>query len=118
VLIRGAATTVGATGAWAAGRLTGPYGRASTMGLAALIATQLGQTAWAGRRSPLVLATAAGSVAVLVTVVQTPGLSGFFGCTPLDPLSWMVVLGWAAAGTVTAELGPRVIDRWQARKPG
>src|SRR3712207_8342560 len=48
--------------------------------LAALIATQLGQTAWAGRRSPLVLATAAGSLAVLVAVVQTPGLSRFFGC--------------------------------------
>lgn len=61
VLVRGAATTVGATGAWASGRLTGPFGRASTTGLAALIATQLGQTAWSGRRSPLVLATAAGS---------------------------------------------------------
>jgi cation-transporting ATPase I len=111
VLVRGAATTVGATGAWATGRLTGPFGRASTMGLAALIATQLGQTAWSGRRSPLVLATAAGSVAVLFAVVQTPGLSQFFGCTPLDPLSWLVVLGWAAAGTLTAEVGPALVER-------
>jgi cation-transporting ATPase I len=112
VLVRGAATTVGATGAWTTGRLTGPFGRASTMGLAALIATQLGQTAWSGRRSPLVLATAAGSLAVLFAVVQTPGLSRFFGCTPLDPLSWLVVLGWAAAGTVTAEVGPAVVERF------
>jgi cation-transporting ATPase I len=111
VLVRGAATTVGATGAWATGRLTGPFGRASTMGLAALIATQLGQTAWSGRRSPLVLATAAGSVAVLFAVVQTPGLSQFFGCTPLDPLSWLVVLAWAAAGTATAEVGPALVER-------
>jgi cation-transporting ATPase I len=111
VLVRGAATTVGATGAWATGRLTGPFGRASTMGLAALIATQLGQTAWAGRRSPLVLGTAAGSFAALCALVQTPGVSRFFGCTPLDPLSWLVVLGWAAAGTVTAEVGPAVIER-------
>ncbi|TQN42729.1 cation-transporting ATPase I [Blastococcus colisei] len=111
VLVRGAATTVGATGAWATGRLTGPFGRASTMGLAALITTQLGQTAWSGRRSPLVLATAAGSLAVLFAVVQTPGLSRFFGCTPLDPLSWLVVLGWAAVGTVTAEVGPALVDR-------
>ncbi|TFV71925.1 cation-translocating P-type ATPase [Blastococcus sp. CT_GayMR19] len=111
VLVRGAATTVGATGAWATGRLTGPFGRASTMGLAALIATQLGQTAWAGRRSPLVLGTAAGSFAVLFALVQTPGVSRSFGCTPLDPLSWLVVLGWAAAGTVTAEVGPAVIER-------
>jgi cation-transporting P-type ATPase I len=111
VLVRGAATTVGATGAWATGRLTGPHRRASTMGLAALIGTQLGQTAWSGRRSPLVLATAAGSLAVLVAVVQVPGLSQFFGCTPLDPLAWLTVLGWAAAGTVTAEVGPALVAR-------
>jgi cation-transporting P-type ATPase I len=111
VLVRAAATTTGATGAWAVGRLTGRRGRASTMGLAALIATQLGQTAWAGRRSPLVLATVAGSLAVLVTVVQTPGLSRFFGCTPLDPLSWLVVLAWAATGTVGAEAVPALRER-------
>jgi cation-transporting ATPase I len=115
VLVRGAATTLGATGAWATGRLTGPYGRASTMGLAALIATQLGQTAWSGRRSPLVLGTAAGSLAVLFALVQTPGVSRFFGCTPLDPLSWLVVLGWAAVGTATAEVGPALVDRLRAR---
>jgi cation-transporting P-type ATPase I len=114
VLVRGAATTVGATGAWATGRLTGTFARAGTMGLAALIATQLGQTAWSGRRSPLVLATAAGSLAVLFAVVQTPGLSRFFGCRPLDPVSWLVVLGWAAVGTATAELAPGLIERVRA----
>jgi cation-transporting ATPase I len=109
VLVRGAATAAGASGAWAVGRLTGRGGRASTMGLAALISTQLGQTAWAGRRSPLVLVTAAGSLAVLVAVVQLPGISRFFGCTPLDPLSWLVVLGWAAAATAGAEVVPRLL---------
>jgi cation-transporting ATPase I len=111
VLVRGAATTVGATGAWATGRLTGTFARAGTMGLAALIATQLGQTAWSGRRSPLVLATAAGSLAVLFAIVQTPGVSRFFGCRPLDPLSWLVVLGWAAVGTATAEIAPALVER-------
>jgi cation-transporting ATPase I len=114
VLVRGAATAAGATGAWTTGRATGPYGRASTMGLAALITTQLGQTAWAGRRSPLVLVTAAGSLAALVAVVQTPGVSRFFGCTPLDPLAWLVVLGWATAGTVGAEAVPRLVQRWRS----
>jgi cation-transporting ATPase I len=31
-------------------------------------------------------------------VVQTPGLIRFFGCTPLDPLFWSVVLGSVAVG--------------------
>jgi cation-transporting ATPase I len=114
VLVRGAATTIGATGAWATGRLTGTFGRASTMGLAALITTQLGQTARAGRRSPVVLATAAGSLALLFAVVQTPGVSRFFGCRPLDPVSWLVVLGWAAVGTATAEMAPGLIERFRA----
>jgi cation-transporting ATPase I len=43
--------------------------------------------------------------------VQTPGLSRFFGCTPLDPLAWLTVLGWAATGTVTAEVGPALVAR-------
>jgi cation-transporting ATPase I len=115
VLVRGAATAVGASGAWVLGRLTGTRSRASTVGLAALITTQLAQTAWAGRRSPLVLVTAAGSLAVLVVVVQTPGLSRFFGCRPLDPLAWLAVLGWAAAATAGAEVVPARLARRHTR---
>ena len=81
------------------------------MGLAALITTQLCQTAWAGRRSPLVLVTVAGSLALLVGVVQTPGVSRLFGCTPLDPVAWLVVLGSSASCTVGAELLPRLLER-------
>jgi cation-transporting ATPase I len=72
------------------------------MGLAALITSQLGQTAWAGRRSPLVLMTAAGSLVALAAVVQTPGLSHFFGCVPLGPVAWTIGLASAAAATATA----------------
>ncbi|MDK3258522.1 cation-translocating P-type ATPase [Blastococcus capsensis] len=115
VLVRGAATAAGATGAWAVGRATPILpGRASTMGLAALISTQLAQTAWSGRRSPLVLVTVAGSLAALVAIVQTPGLSRFFGCTPLDPVSWSTVLGSAAVGAAGAELVPPLVARWRS----
>ena len=107
VLVRGAATAAGATGAWATGRVTGSRSRAGSMGLAALIGTQLAQTAWTGRRSPLVLLTAAGSFAVLVAVVQTPVVSRFFRCRPLDPFAWAAVLGWSVAGAAGAELVPR-----------
>jgi cation-transporting ATPase I len=58
-----------------------------------------------------VLATVAGSSAVLVAVVQTPGLSQFFGCTPLDPLAWGVVLASAVAGTAGAEVVPPLVER-------
>jgi cation-transporting ATPase I len=107
VLVRGAATAAGATGAWATGRVTGTRSRAGSMGLAALIGTQLVQTAWTGRRSPLVLVTAAGSFAVLVAVVQTPVVSRFFSCRPLGPFAWATVLGWSVAGAAGAELVPR-----------
>jgi len=49
-----------------------------------------------------VLATAAGSFAVLAVVVQTPGVSRFFGCRPLDPFAWAAVLGWSVAGAAGA----------------
>ncbi|MGY1884183.1 HAD-IC family P-type ATPase [Blastococcus sp. SYSU DS0753] len=112
VVVRGAATAAGATAAWTVGRVTPVFpGRASTMGLAALITTQLAQTAWSGRRSPLVLVTVAGSLAALLAIVQTPGINLFFGCTPLDPLSWAVVLGAAVLAAAGAEVVPALLAR-------
>jgi cation-transporting ATPase I len=115
MLVRGAATAAAATGAWAVGWTTGPRRRANTMGLATLITTQLGQTAWSSRRSPLVLVTVAATAAALLAIVQTPGNSRFFGCTPLDPLSWLVVFVCAVGGAVAAELVPALVTRWRAR---
>ena len=115
VAIRGAATTVGATLAWTIGRYTGRPRRASSMGLAALVGTQLGQTLLTGRHSPLVVATTLASAAVLVAVIEVPGVSHLFGCTPIGPVAWTVVAGSAAAGTVVAVLAPRLLpDRAQA----
>jgi hypothetical protein len=109
--IRGTATTLTATAAWQTGRLTGRARRADTMGLAALITAQLGQTLITDWRSPLVLVTTALSTAALLTVVQTPGLSHFFGCTPPGPIAWATVAASATTATLTAVIAPRLLTR-------
>ena len=102
IAVRGGATTLGALLAWTIGRYTGRSRRASTMGLAALVGTQLAQTLLTGWHSPLVIGTSVASAAVLVAVIETPGVSHFFGCTPIGPVAWTVVLGSVAAGTLAA----------------
>ncbi|GAB3973308.1 cation-translocating P-type ATPase [Actinoallomurus acanthiterrae] len=106
---RGGATALGASLAWYAGRITGRSRRADTMGLAALVSTQLGQTLSIGRGNPLVLVTCVASAAVLVGIVETPGVSHFFGCTPLGPIAWGTVAASSAAGTAAAALAPRIL---------
>ncbi|WFR71756.1 HAD-IC family P-type ATPase [Prescottella defluvii] len=64
VAVRGAATAIGASAAWGMASVTGRPRRASTVGLVALVGAQLGQTL-IDSRSPLVVATAAGSMAAL-----------------------------------------------------
>ncbi|GAA1557933.1 cation-translocating P-type ATPase [Actinomadura kijaniata] len=112
IALRGVVTALGAIMAWQAGRFTAlPVARgarAGTMGLAALVLTQLLQTLQTGWRSPWVVATCAASLVVLAAVIETPGVSTFFGCVPLGPVAWAQVV--AASGTATAlgVLAPRV----------
>jgi cation-transporting ATPase I len=103
IVRRGVATAGGATAAWLGARACSTVRGASSVGLVALVGGQLVQTAITGRHSPLVLATTVASGAVLVGIVQTPGVSGFFGCRPLLPHEWALALagsGIAAAGSV------------------
>lgn len=109
IAVRGTATAAGAGAAWLLGRGTGTPRRASTMGLVALVGTQLGQTLVLGGSSPLVWVTAGASGAALIAVVQTPGVSQFFGCTPLDPAAWTVVALSAAAATAGSVVIPRLL---------
>lgn len=102
VAARGAGTALGATLAWTSGRYTGLPRRASTMGLAALITTQLGQTLVAGRHSPLVVGTSLASFLALVALVQLPVVNRMVGCSRLGPVAWGVVLASAAVGTFAA----------------
>ena len=94
---RAVVTALGAGTGWAIGRFTGPAVRARTIGLVALVGTQLAQTLAAGGRDRAVLLSAVGSAVVLAVIVQTPVLSTFFGCVPLDPLGWAIALGAIAA---------------------
>jgi len=78
-------------------------------------ATQLGQTAVAGGTSPVVLVSTAVSAAALAGVVQTPGVSHFFGCTPLGPVGWSIAGGAAVVATGASVIVPWVWRRaWPA----
>ncbi len=96
---RAAATAAAATASWTVARYTGTPTRASTVALVALIGAQLGQTLAVGYGSPLVVASGLASTGALVAVVQTPGLSGFFGCRPLGPVGWTIAGTAACAAT-------------------
>jgi cation-transporting ATPase I len=103
---RGILTGLGATSAWLLGTLTpGSARRTSTMALCGLVGAQLTQTLIGRHHSPLILATSLGSAAALFAIVQTPGLSHFFGCTPLGPLAWAGV----TTAVTTAALRPHLL---------
>jgi cation-transporting P-type ATPase I len=106
---RAGITAAGATGAWLAARATGSRAHASTVAMTALVGAQLGQTLLVGGRDPVVLAVGLGSAALLAGVVQTPGLSHFFGCRPLGPLGWGISGAASGAATVLAWVLPAIV---------
>jgi cation-transporting ATPase I len=99
IALRAATTAGGATVAWLVASGTGRPTRARTVGLVAVVGTQMGQTIVAGRRSPAVIASALASAGLLVPIVQVPAVSRFFGCTPLGPVGWATAVGSASAAT-------------------
>lgn len=110
IALRAALTASGAGGAWFAARITGTSTRARTVGMVALVGSQLGQTLVAGGRDMPVWLTCLGSAAVLTAIVQTPGLSQTFGCTPLGPVGWATAVGASAVATGAAYLMPKAKD--------
>jgi magnesium-transporting ATPase (P-type) len=109
IVLRAAATAAAATGAWLTARGTGRCARARTVALVALVGAQLAQTLAAGGMNRPVLIATVVSAAALVGIVQTPGVSQFFGCTPLGPLAWTLALSWAAGATVAVALAARLV---------
>ncbi|MEU6346904.1 cation-translocating P-type ATPase [Streptomyces sp. NPDC046977] len=109
---RGIVTALGAIAAWLAGTVTpGSPRRTSTMALCGVVGAQLTQTATGRLHSPLVMLTVVGSAAALVALVQTPGVSQFFGCTPLGPLAWAGV----ASAIAVALVGSRISSSGASR---
>jgi cation-transporting ATPase I len=113
IAARAVVTALGASAAWGIGRFTGTRARANTVGLVALVGTQLGQTLASGRMSRPVVVTGVASAAVLALIVQTPGLSHAFGCRPLGPLGWGTAVGASAAATLGAVYLPDLIARYR-----
>ncbi|MGP4002134.1 HAD-IC family P-type ATPase [Streptomyces sp. 8N706] len=102
MVLRGVTTAFGAGLAWGAARVTGRARRASTVALAAVVGTQLAQTLTTGGLDRHVLVAGLGSAALLAGIIQTPGVSQFFGCTPLGPVAWTITLGSITAATLLA----------------
>lgn len=99
-------TCAGASGAWVTGRLTRARDP-STVGLLALVGSQLGQTLAAGRRDRKVLAASLGSAAALVAIVQLPPTSRLFGCRPVGVIGLASAAGASALSVVAARLQPK-----------
>jgi cation-transporting ATPase I len=110
-VVRAAATAGATTGAWLVARGTGTQARASTVALVTLVGAQLGQTLVAGWRSPLVIGASVVSAAALGAIVQTPGVSQFFGCRPIGPVGWATGLAASGIGTAGAFAASRVAGR-------
>lgn len=111
IIARAITTSLGAGTAWTLGRLTGTRSRARTVGLVGLVGSQLGQTLTSGGTSRSVLWTSVGSLIALGAIVQTPGLSHVFGCTPLGPIGWGTALVSSAGATLIAPLIDRGVDQ-------
>jgi cation-transporting ATPase I len=115
---RAVITGAGATGAWLAARATGTRAHASTVAMTALVGAQLGQTLLVGWRDPVVVASGLGSAALLAGVVQTPGLSHFFGCRPLGPVGWGISGAASAAAAAAPLLGTLTAGALRLRRTG
>jgi cation-transporting ATPase I len=109
IAVRALVTSLGAGTAWVVGRFGGRE-RANTVGLLALVGSQLGQTLLSGKLSRPVVITSVASAATLALIVQTPGVSQLFGCKPLGPFGWATAVGASAGATALASYFPELVN--------
>ena len=116
IALRAITTAAGAGAAWITAHLL-PGGRrgAPTVALLALVGTQLGQTLVAGQRTPAVLAASLGSAALMLLLVETPGVSHVFGCRPLGPVGLGIAALSSMLATGASLVAPPIVDRVRQR---
>jgi cation-transporting ATPase I len=114
IALRALVTSLGAGTAWVVGRIGGRE-RANTVGLLALVGSQLGQTLLSGKLSRPVVVTSVASAATLALIVQTPGISQLFGCKPLGPIGWVTAVGASAGATALASYFPELVNATMKR---
>lgn len=107
IIDRAITTGGGASLAWFASRaLAGSVEKASTVALLAAVGTQLGQTLAVGRPTRQTTIASVGSAAVLLGIVETPGVSQMFGCRPVGPIGLSTAIGSSALATGVSALVP------------
>lgn len=111
IATRAVATGGSAAVAWAIARVLGSEERASTVALLALVGAQLGQTIASGRQTQKTLIAGVASAAMLLGIVQTPGLNKMFGCRAVGPIGLTI----ATASSIGATYAARDGQSWRQR---
>lgn len=109
---RAAITALGTGAAWSIASLIGDRRGASTTALLSLVGTQLGQTLSSGEENREVVITSLVTLALLGTLVQTPFVSGMFGCRPLGPVGLGIAFGSSVSATLLGRYAPDLFN-WQ-----
>lgn len=115
IINRALTTGAGAGLAWMGSRLCfGGLGRASTVSLLALVGTQLSQTLIINRPTPQTTTAAIGSAALLLAIIETPGISHLFGCRPVGPVGLACAASSSALATGASLLIPPLWQKTRA----
>ncbi|QDG54133.1 HAD-IC family P-type ATPase [Persicimonas caeni] len=107
---RAATTAGGASLAYFMTRMMlGGRRKASTVSLLSAVGTQLGQTLAVGKPTRQTTVASLGSAAVLLGIVETPGVSQLFGCCPVGPIGLATALGSSTLATGVSAAVPPVV---------
>lgn len=111
---RAGLTTGISAASWLVARATLSPAEASTVALMGVVGSQLGQTLIVGNGSREVAVSSVGALLATAMIVQTPGLSRVFGCTPLSLAGWTQTMGTLLVSLFGAKMMP-VVQREIAR---